>query len=359
MFPQGTYDAFNSSEHDSEYERIVNGEPGFILWGIVFVLLTIFGNIGNIIIIVVLKRESVMSTLTILLIGLAISDIAAPQANALLAFSHYHLASAYSNSIMFLQFNNIIRFIIQPLGTMFTMSSSWIITATTMFRLIAVMAPFKARTLINKEVALMTLIFIFAMSLVSIIPIYASLVLRLRCTPDMTQAYSGFDFDLENSSDFFKISYMPVLQTLCFYLPWLTSLMLWFFLILSLRKTERNFSMKFAPMANAYPNSTHKSLVNTPMPSSRINNIDLRVRSYNRITLMVVVLCFINLICQLFTFVFIFELVYNKIEQDSFLKRSLKPTDLVPFPTAKSRFPKFLSYSLLLNNIFIGKLYIL
>ena len=126
------------SENDSEFERIVNGKPGFILWGIIFVLLTLFGNIGNIVTIIVLKREPIMSTLTILLIGLAISDILAPQANALLAFSHYHLASPYSNSIIFLKFNNLIRFIVQPLGTMFTMSSSWIITTTTLFRLIAV-----------------------------------------------------------------------------------------------------------------------------------------------------------------------------------------------------------------------------
>lgn len=40
---------------------------------------------------------------------------------------------------------------------------------------------------------------------------------------------------------------------------------------------------------------------------SRINNAQTRLRSYNRITLMVVVLCFTNLICRVFTFVFIFE----------------------------------------------------
>jgi hypothetical protein len=395
-------ETFQLSETDSEYERIINGKPGYILWGVLFVLLTIFGNIGNIVTIIVLKRDPIISTLTILLIGLAISDILAPQANALLAFTHYHLSHRYANSVAFLKFNNYVRFLVQPLGSMFTMSSSWIITTTTLFRLIAVMCPFKARTLINKRFAIGSLLCIFLFSLASMIPIYASLVTKVRCTFDRKHAYFGYDIDIK--SDILKIAYIPVLQILCFYLPWLTSLLLWFFLIRSLRNAERSFNppkesfYSGSTMSNyahynsqSYSsstkrNSSHKnvngSVCSTTTTATatatlvglhgddyiadvRMNFVQNRIRSYNRITLMIVVLCFINLICQLFTFVFIFELVYNKIVFSSYLSFMSNNVDNVNnstvieeakirFLDAKSRFPKFLSYSLLLNNICLG-----
>ena len=405
--------SFFSNEFDSEYEQIVNGKPGYILWGIVFVLLTIIGNIGNVITIIILKRDPIISTLTILLIGLAVSDILAPQANAILAFTHFHLAHRYANSITFLKFNNFIRVFVQPLGSVFTMSSSWIITLTTLFRLIAVMCPFKARTLINKRLAICSLIAIFLLSLLSILPLYTLLVTTVRCTIDRKQAYSGYDINIK--SDLLK-AYIPVLQVLCFYLPWLTSLLLWFFLIRSLRNAERNFNTPKESLysgaslsMSAYTSirhhskrtgSTLKKHQNNKNGSICSNNINLknnstkpvqqlvglhddygasrrisvnfvqnRNRSYNRITLMIVVLCFINLICQLFTFVFIFELVYNKIIFASYLEYMSKVDDELlmqnsttnattisepEFLDAKSRFPKFLSYSLLLNNIFLG-----
>ena len=90
-------------------------------------------------------------------------------------------------------------------------------------------------------------------------------------------------------------------------------------------------------------------------------NAQNRNRSYNRITLMIVVLCFINLICQLFTFVFIFELIYDKIVYKDYLAYMLKieETGVTTEPereflSARMKYPKFLSYSLLLNNIFLG-----
>jgi len=144
---------------------------------------------------------------------------------------------------------------------------------------------------------------------------------------------------------------------MCFYLPWLIALTLWVFLLRSLRRSERNFNVTFiakdSPSTNSlalqpylqHNNSTtsnhphnlnHQSSsggIFSKRPSniemffdmhgsaksssngghilhntdSRINNAHTRLRSYNRITLMVVVLCFTNLICRVFTFVFIFE----------------------------------------------------
>lgn len=85
-----------------EYESIVNGPQGYLLWGIVFVFIAFLGCIGNIITIIVLKRDPIMTSLNILLIALAISDILAPQANALLAVSFYHLSIRYGDSVEFL-----------------------------------------------------------------------------------------------------------------------------------------------------------------------------------------------------------------------------------------------------------------
>lgn len=140
-------------------------------------------------------------------------------------------------------------------------------------------------------------------------------------------------------------------KVMSFYLPWLIALTLWIFLLRSLRRSERNFNVtliaKDSPSTNTLAlqpylqqqqgNNHHtshggifskrpsnievffdaqgsaKSLTNGASQhilnnnDSRINNAHTRLRSYNRITLMVVVLCFTNLICRVFTFVFIFE----------------------------------------------------
>lgn len=137
---------------------------------------------------------------------------------------------------------------------------------------------------------------------------------------------------------------------MCFYLPWLIALTLWIFLLRSLRRSERNFNVTF--IAKDSPSTNTLSLLQNNQSQynggglfskrlsnietsvymesqggstkgstngghilnnndSRINNAQTRLRSYNRITLMVVVLCFTNLICRLFTFVFIFE-VYDQ-----------------------------------------------
>lgn len=143
---------------------------------------------------------------------------------------------------------------------------------------------------------------------------------------------------------------------MCFYLPWLIALTLWIFLLRSLRRSDRNFNVTFiakdspstntlpvppySPKTNGHHQLTHQTSGSgtggglfSKRPSnidvffdahgstkisngggnilnnndSRINNAQTRLRSYNRITLMVVVLCFTNLICRVFTFVFIFE----------------------------------------------------
>ncbi len=113
---------------------------------------------------------------------------------------------------------------------------------------------------------------------------------------------------------------------------------------------------------------------------SRVNNAQIRMRTnrFNKITLMVVVLCFTNLICRVFTFVFIFEAIFNQfILKDSIniqenisetvstyessnlnsstydLSKSNLDSDAYIHESAKTIFPKFMSYSLLLNNIFL------
>jgi hypothetical protein len=391
----------------SEYESIIYGQHGYIIWGVVFVLIAFLGCIGNILTILVLKRDSIVSTLNILLIALAISDILAPQANTLLAILFYHLENNYSDSVYYLIFSDILRHIIQPLSTMFTMVSSWIVTLTTLFRLIAVMFPFKARTLINRKCALVCLFFIFSFSLASILPIYFSLVRRVKCTRDFKSQYVAFEMQV--TSELMAKVYVPMIQTMCFYLPWLLSLTLWLFLLRTLKRSEKNFNVSlvskdttsvmsplFTPNQNInnnnkksvfsfaetdknisrkksrYSADSLSSTVNNHHPNlnlqhsttlssdSRMNNAQTRKKSYNRITLMVVVLCLSNLICRIFTFVFVFEVIYDEY---AFKKRekilseyanSTTDTDTIQLPeTARIQFPKFLSYSLLLNNIFL------
>lgn len=193
-----------------EYETIINGKQGYVLWGIVFVLIAFLGCIGNIVTIIVLKRDPIMTTLNILLIALAISDILAPLANALIALTFYHMSNRYGDSVEFLVVSDILRHIIQPLSTMFTMSSSWIVTTTTLFRLIAVLWPFKARTLINRRFALLSLLIIFGMSLAAIMPLYASLIRKVKCTRDMKHQYLAFD--MEVTSELMAKAYMPMIQ---------------------------------------------------------------------------------------------------------------------------------------------------
>jgi len=341
------------------------------LWGIVFVLIAYLGCIGNILVIIVLRKDPIMSTLTHLLIALAVSDILAPQANALLGFSFYHLSSKYGNSVTFLKFENILRYIIHPLSTMFTMSSSWIVTLTTLFRLIAVKYPFTARTLINKRKAVFSLIVIFGFSLASIIPLYTGLMLQNKCTRDNKYHYVAFE--MKDFSEFMKKAYTPMMQIMCFYLPWTLSLIFWIFLLRSLKESSKNLQIQ-----GSYTSSLAKKSPSTPSDSfkdtnSRMSNTDTRKRNTNRITLMVVVLCFTNLICRVFTFCFIFEVIFNEyLKQTSFLatikdelaqqseslnnqKDLLNSTSYHPHlvENAKTHFPLFLSYSLLLNNIFL------
>lgn len=368
-----------------EYEQIINGAQGFILWGIVFVIIAFLGLIGNIITIIVLKKEPILTNLNILLIALAISDILAPMANALLAISFYHMSKPYENSVNFLIFNDILRYFIQPLSTMFTMSSSWILTTTTLFRLIAVMLPFQARSIISKRFAIICLFLIFGLGLVSIFPLYANLIRKTKCTRDNQVKYIAFDM---TSSEFMGKYYVPIIQTLCFYLPWCLALILWLFLLKALRKSEKTFNFsvnsKDSPrnstlLKNSFKNhnifghSVHShNLENSsihnhnPVQNSRINNAKTRQKSYNRITLMVVVLTFTNLFCRLFTFVFIFEVIYNQFLKSKYLPDDNEINDLLtqnetnyqqPFNyfvlNSKYHFPKFLAYSLLLNNIFL------
>lgn len=321
--------------------------------------------------------------MNILLIALAISDILAPMANALLAISFYHLSNPYENSVNFLIFNDILRYFIQPLSTMFTMSSSWILTTTTLFRLIAVMLPFRARTIISKRFAIFCLILIFGLGLISILPLYANLIRKIKCTRDNKSRYIAFDM---TSSEFMGKYYVPIIQTLCFYLPWCLALILWLFLLKALKKSEKNFSFssKDSPgnstlLKNSFNNQNifgrHSLRSNHAESSSihshnlvlnsRINNAKTRQKSYNRITLMVVVLTFTNLFCRLFTFVFIFEVIYNQYLKSKYLPDDYEindfsaqnATDYQPFNymilNSKYHFPKFLAYSLLLNNIFL------
>jgi len=101
-----------ANEKTEEFERIVDGTQGYILWGVVFVIITIFGTIGNMLTIIVLYRDPITSTLNILLIALAVSDLLAPQANAFIALTHYHLSELFSDSVFFLKLSDVLKYVI-------------------------------------------------------------------------------------------------------------------------------------------------------------------------------------------------------------------------------------------------------
>ena len=341
----------------------------------------------------VLRKDPIMSTLTYLLIALAVSDILAPQANALLGFSFYHLSNKYGNSVSFLKFENFLRFIIHPLSTMFTMSSSWIVTLTTLFRLIAVKYPFTARYLLDKQKAIYSLFAIFGLSFVSIIPLYSNLSLKAKLTPD--HQYQYFAFEIGEISDLMKQIYTPLLLSLCFYLPWSLALIFWIFLIKSLRNSTNQFPNSICSVHyTSNPSNRQNSFVNMKKSKSlaeiqfsnerdRMNSMsttrlclrDIHKHSYNKITLMVSILCATSLFCRLFTFSSILEIAFNHFQP---LLKNYKADDK-PFSlfshsvnitskeeiihhlspsfyeneNAKTHFPLFFSYSLLFNNIFL------
>lgn len=306
------------------------------------------------------------------------------------------------------------------------MSSSWIMTATTLFRLIAVIMPLKARSIINKRLAYTTLTLIYGFGLISIIPIYMSVFRTYKCTNDM-KMYQTIGI---RSSMFMSKVYTPAVQVMCFYIPWLIALITWIFLLRSLKKHNQNtdylmggnyksdrrysktVSVKYTngrskssiPMeevpedSTAYgdersaisvksilksPSVSHKSFVHALLVNQkqRCNNSTIY-----KITLTVVVLCFTNLVSRflnltlvfssdksiificysfrIFTFTFIFEVIFNHIQtlrQQQFLERvQSQPSQFDYYmelksitQTAKTSFPNFLAYSLLFNNIFL------
>ena len=293
--------------------------------------------------------------------ALAISDMLAPLSNALISFSHYHLTEQFSDSLVFLRYSNILRYIIQPFSTMFTMSSSWIVTTATLFRFIAVILPFKARILITKNSAYSALFIILVFGILSIIPIYASLKKINKCINELKYTV----FAIQMTSQILQKIYLPGIQILSFYLPWLICLVLWIFLLRSLKNHEKGMNFSFRKYQNSQENNKYipdstKNLTrrNAHEIDSIIFNYQTRFSSYNKITLMVVVLCFTNLICRIFTFVFIFEVVFNqyqlkKTENNLLFNQDVLNDDFIGFEYAKTRFPKFLAYSLLFNNIFL------
>jgi hypothetical protein len=309
------------------------------------------------------------------------------------------------------------------------------------------MLPLQARTLINKRFTYISLMIIFGCSLLSIVPLYASLIKKTKCTRGERQQYISYEaFDMQVNSELMAKFYVPAIQTISFYLPWLIALILWILLLRSLRKSERDFqtSMRDASSKQSWKNN-HVSLsnfgslifdtnlvdnidennndqsrvrlnqknnlngnnnklqksnslasksenvvrINSSPKTKRSNLIQYeqtnsfnRTNSYNKITLMVVVLCLSHLICRLFTFVFIFEVIFNEYIKTSGMNEinyqeneSIRDnsSSWLTFDSndadannstnhsgyfklnenARTQFPKFMAYSLLLNNIFL------
>ena len=212
------------------------------------------------------------------------------------------------------------------------MSSNWLIALTVLYRLISIKYPTKGRMLNNQRVALYSLLFIFLISLICITPMFALLVPIRRCTPDRKMTYESFDMDL-NSDKFKAKSYLLVIEVLFFYLPWLTTLFIWFFLLYNIRRGESGRTNSILSNTSG-GNVEARFLKRFKFPSQ------IQDRLNNRITLMILVMVLVFLICQFFTFLFTtFELVYNKIEFSSFVNEN----STTRFLDAQASYPKFMA----------------
>ena len=244
------------------------------------------------------------------------------------------------------------------------MSSSWIVTTTTLFRLIAVVAPLKSRILITKKVAYYTLAVIYGFGLISIIPIYSRLMYVEKCTKHTKIRFKGlgiqvlaasfiqkvytpglnhFSFYQYKPDSFILKNFFKGMQVMCFYLPWIIALFLWFFLLRSLKNHDKNLHYSFGNVKrcqsinnsntdsniqlfkgknrknSSYLEMKHRLTKSTPNTAeSSINSHNkkvisiskLRSRNVNKISLTVVVLCFTNLICRYVFTVLIFKVKF-------------------------------------------------
>ncbi|CAF1490741.1 unnamed protein product, partial [Didymodactylos carnosus] len=233
-------------------DEILQGKSGRIIWGVFQILLMILGDIGNLITLIVLNRRWMRKCgINNLLQGLAVSDIIAPTIASIPLIIYYYASNKVTNE-------HVIVFVM-PLATAATFASNWIVVTITAFRLFIVIKPLYSQVYCSSRNEKKALTIIFMLSLLSITPYYFD-------------SYFMFSSHIQNI-----IKLMSAVLSLLG--PWIICVILWLILI---RVVGQEIGEK-----NSLKLTLHSEV------------IAQRIRSKSKITKMVLIICFCNIICQL------------------------------------------------------------
>jgi hypothetical protein len=262
----------------------LEGASGRILWGVIQIILMLLGNIGqyiskealhknsifpigNVLTLIVLNRRLMRKGgVNNLLQGLAISDIVAPTLACIPHIIYYYGPKNNGKLISF------VNSFLMPLATGATFSSNWIgnifsqaiilliisslVVTITCFRLMIVVKPLYSQVYCSSRNERKALILICVCSILSIIPYY----------------YYRSNIDALNVLKVVS----AVLALLC---PWVICVFLW---ILLIRIVNREIGSK----------KSKEFILHSEIVAQRL-------KSKSRMTKMVLIICFFNIICQL------------------------------------------------------------
>ncbi|CAF1532300.1 unnamed protein product [Adineta ricciae] len=247
-----TYSFDNSTMcADQLISEFLDGRLGRITWGILQIVLTVFGDIGNILTLIVLNQRLMRKGgVNNLLQGLAISDIVAPTF-ACIPHLFYYYGPRENDSLI-----NFINLYVTPIATGATFCSNWIVVTITSFRLLIVLKPLYSQVYCSSRNEKKVLIIISMCSILSITPYY-------------------YYHRNPNAMNVLRVI-SAVLSLLC---PWVVCVILW---ILLLRIVNREIGTKRSNEFTLHPDITAQ-----------------RLKSKSRITKMILIICFFNIICQL------------------------------------------------------------
>ncbi|CAF1546881.1 unnamed protein product [Rotaria magnacalcarata] len=236
---------------DDLINELLEGLSGRIIWGIIQIILMLSGNIGNIVTLVVLNRRLMRKGgVNNLLQGLAISDIVAPTLACIPHIIYYYSSTTNDDIISF------INLYIMPIATGATFCSNWIVVTITSFRLTIVVKPLYSQIYCSSRNEKKALIIIFFFSILSIVPYY------------YYRSHINAQYVIKVISGILSILG-----------PWIICVVLWILLI-------RIFSHKIG-LKKSNQFILHSEIVAQ------------RLKSKSKITKMVLIICFFNIICQL------------------------------------------------------------
>ncbi|CAF3607052.1 unnamed protein product [Rotaria socialis] len=236
---------------DDLINELLEGLSGRIIWGIIQIIFMLSGNIGNIVTLVVLNRRLMRKGgVNNLLQGLAISDIVAPTLACIPHIIYYYGSTTNDDIISF------INLYIMPIATGATFCSNWIVVTITSFRLMIVVKPLYSQIYCSSRNEKKALIIIFFFSILSIVPYY------------YYRSHINAQYVIKVISGILSILG-----------PWIICVVLW---ILLIRIVSHKIGLK----------KSNEFILHSEIVAQRL-------KSKSKITKMVLIICFFNIICQL------------------------------------------------------------